>query len=115
MKRGIVAVLSVLLAATVSLFTPDLSCRVRDRATGALIRSRSRRALFLRMTGHSLGRLPEGMRVDHLWPLACGGCDVPSNMTLLTIPEWMAKTKWERKPCSAWWDGTNTRAILNGR
>lgn len=110
-------VLILVLAAALTLPTPDLTCRVRDKA-GALVRSRSRVCLFLRMTGHVKPgepcRVPAGMRVDHLVPITCGGADVPSNMTLLTIEEHAAKSKWERQPCSAWWDGTNTRLIQKG-
>jgi hypothetical protein len=113
----VASVTAFLLAVALTLSTPDLTCRVRDSA-GSLVRSRSRVCLFLRMTGHvqrgEACRLPAGMRADHLIPLACGGCDVPSNLTLLTIAEHAAKSRWERQPCSAWWDGTNTRAIRRG-
>lgn len=97
---------ALLLVATLQ--TPDLSCRVRD-AHGNVIRSRSRRQLFLKMTGFPHGR--PGYRADHIVPLACGGCDTPANFEWLTVAEWSAKTKWERKPCSAWWDGTRIRQI----
>jgi 5-methylcytosine-specific restriction endonuclease McrA len=104
----------ILLAGALTLQTPDLTCRVRDKK-GSLVRSRARVCLFLRMAGY-VGkgepcRVPEGMRADHLVPLACGGCDIPSNLTLLTIREHAAKSAWERKPCRAWWDGEYTRAI----
>lgn len=101
-----------------TLQTPDLTCRVRDKE-GHLVRSRSRVCMFLRMAGYlkpgEVCRVPEGNRVDHTVPLACGGCDTPSNMALLDKDEWAAKTGWERKPCSAWWDGTNTAHIQAGR
>lgn len=97
------------LAAVLTLQTPDLTCRVRDKA-GHLIRSRSRRAAFIRSNGGPR----QGYAVDHIVPLACGGCDVPSNMQWLTLEEWRAKTRWERQPCSAWWDGTYTRALAAG-
>jgi hypothetical protein len=102
--------LALLLAATLSMPTPDLTCRVRDKH-GHLVRSMSRRAMFLRMSGHPDGKVPKGYAVDHVIPLACGGCDLPSTMQLLTVAEWKAKTPWERRPCSAWWDGTNSRLL----
>lgn len=106
-----------MLLAAVTLQTPDLAARVRAK-DGSLVRSRSRVCLFLRMTGHvqrgERCRVPAGYRVDHLVSLACGGADIPSNMTLLTIEEHAAKSKWERQPCSAWWDGSNTRALQRG-
>lgn len=102
----------LLLAGALTLSTPDLSVRVRDKH-GNLVRSQSRRHLFMRMTGHPNGR--PGYVIDHLVPLACGGFDGPSNMTWLPIAEWKAKSLWERQPCSAWWDGTNTRAIAAAR
>lgn len=111
-------ILSLLLAASVTLQTPDLTCRIRDKQ-GQLVRSRSRVCLFLRMTGYvrkgEACRVPTGYRVDHHIPLACGGCDVPSNLTLLTIEEHALKSRWERQPCSLWWDGTHTRALERGR
>jgi hypothetical protein len=110
--------IAALLLAAATLATPDLTCRVRSK-DGHLVRSRSRVCTFLRMAGHlapgQTCRVPAGMRVDHTISLACGGCDLPSNMQLLTIDEWKAKTSWERRPCSAWWDGTNARALQKGR
>jgi hypothetical protein len=92
--------------------TPDLTCRIRNKA-GYLVRSKSRRAAFLRATGYPKGR--PGFVVDHLVPLACGGCDLASNMSWLTLEEWRAKSRWERRPCSAWWEGSHTRTILRQR
>jgi len=80
------------------LSTPDLACRVRDRA-GALVRSPERRCLFLRMTGHDSCRVPDGFAVNHIVPLRCGGCDVPSNMELMTVADWKARTGPERLDC----------------
>lgn len=88
-------ILALVLA--VGLHTPDLSCRVRNSA-GEIVRSSTRRALFLRMTGFPKGR--PGYAADHVVPLACGGCDVPSNMVWLTVEEWKAKTSWERNVCT---------------
>lgn len=111
--------IAALLLAALTLQTPDLTCRVRDKA-GHLVRSRSRVCTFLRMAGHLAPgekcRVPVGMRVDHVIPIGsgCGGCDTPGNMALLTIAEHAAKSKWERKPCSAWSDGTYVRMIQDG-
>jgi len=76
--------------------TPDVTCRVRD-VHGTLVRSESRKRLFLR--GLGLKAQPSGWYVDHIVPLACGGCDVPSNMSLLNEAEWKAKMLFERRIC----------------
>ncbi len=76
--------------------TPDLPCRARD-PNGVVVRSRTRRDLFRRMTGYPNGR--PGYVVDHIVPLACGGCDVPSNMTWQTVADGKAKDRWERDIC----------------
>ena len=99
-------------AQRLTLATPDQECRVRG-ARGNVIRSAARRRQFLRLMGYPEGR--HGYVVDHIVPLACGGCDLPSNMQLLTEAEWRAKTPWERRPCSAWWDGTNARLLQKAR
>jgi len=80
----------------VALPTPDLACRVRD-AHGVVMRSRLRRAMFLRMIG--LRRPPQGYAVNHIVPLRCGGCDLPSNMELMAIADWRARTGPERTDC----------------
>jgi len=97
-------------ATAATLPTPDLTCRVREKASGALVRSAYRKHLFWRMTGYPTGR--PGYAVDHIVPLACGGCDLPSNMEWLTISEWRAKSLWERRPCSSWWEGDFLRRII---
>jgi hypothetical protein len=68
--------------------------------------------MFMVMTGYPKGR--PGFIIDHVIPIACGGADIPSNMTWQTTEEAAAKDKWERQPCSAWWDGTYTRLIQDG-
>ena len=80
----------------VKMETPDLTCRVRD-ADGKPIRSQARKRLFLRTLGFK--DQPTGYYIDHIVPLACGGCDIPSNMSLLSETEWRAKTKYERSIC----------------
>lgn len=83
-----------LLTAVLTLHTPDLTCRVRDKQ-GNVVRSRARRQRFVRMTG---GPRP-GQVVNHIVPLRCGGCDLPSNMEWLTVAAWKARTGPERKDC----------------
>lgn len=95
----------LLLAAALTLPTPDLTCRVRSK-DGHLVRSRSRVCLFLRMTGHTACRVPDGMRVNHIVPLRCGGCDVPSNLELMTEADWKARTGPERYDCGRHPGGT---------
>jgi hypothetical protein len=82
----------------VSLHTDDLTCRVRG-ADGQLVRSIGRRTMFLKMIGVKNGKVPPGHAVNHIVPLRCGGCDVPSNMELMTIPEWKKRTGPERYDC----------------
>jgi len=79
-----------------ALETPDLTCRVRD-SNGVVVRSKARHNLFLKMIG--LKKLPPGFAVNHIVPLMCGGCDVPSNMELMTIEFWKARTGPERIDC----------------
>lgn len=95
---------AILFAADLYLRTPDFTCRVRDKQ-GHLVRSKSRRDLFRKMTGYPKGR--PGYVADHVVPLACGGCDVPSNFQWLTVEEWREKTRWERSPCADWFNGKN--------
>lgn len=40
-----------------------------------------------------------GYVIDHIYPLACGGLDDPSNMQWQTKGDAKAKDKWERKNC----------------
>lgn len=80
------------------LATPDVTCRIHD-AHGELIRSMTRRADFLRMIGYPDGKVPAGHEVNHIVPLRCGGCDVPSNMELMTTATWKARTGPERYDC----------------
>jgi hypothetical protein len=37
-----------------------------------------------------------GYVVDHIYPLACGGKDAPSNMQWQSVADAKAKDKWER-------------------
>lgn len=87
---------------TPALRTPDLTCRVRD-PKGQLVRSMSRRRLFLTLIGaldtKHPKNVPPGFVVNHIVPLACGGCDVPSNMELMTVAAWKGRTGAERADC----------------
>jgi hypothetical protein len=108
--------LALLLAAAVSvgcgenctnrstLPTPELTCRVRNYH-GAVVRSMTRRRKFLLMIGQADGKLPDGFVVNHIVPLRCGGCDLPSNMELMTVEAWKRRTGPEAKDCGRHPDG----------
>ncbi|MBA2628407.1 MAG: hypothetical protein H0U85_10365 [Gemmatimonadales bacterium] len=98
----------LLLAVQVALQTPDMTCRVRDRK-GVVYRSMARRARFLRMIGYADGRLPAGYAVNHIVPLRCGGCDLPSNMELMAVEAWKRRTGPERLDCGRHEAGSWTR------
>lgn len=75
-------------------------------ADGSIKRSTTQRSLFVRMhpcpvTGQVSGACP-GWSVDHVIPLACGGCDAPFNMQWLpakikSCAGSECKDRWERK------------------
>lgn len=89
-------IIALLLVAQLN--TPDLTCRVRGK-DGHVVRSVGRRTMFLKMIGVADGRVPKGHAVNHIVPLRCGGCDVPSNMELMLVADWKARTGPERKDC----------------
>lgn len=98
---------TAILLLVAALQTPDFTCRVRS-AKGTLVRSTSRRTLFLKSIGVADGKVPKGHEVNHIVPLRCGGCDVPSNMELMKEADWKARTGPERNDCGrhpagAWW------------
>jgi hypothetical protein len=74
-------------------------------ADGSILRSGAARAAFVRIypcpsTGLTRGPCP-GWQVDHVIPLACGGCDAPANMQWLptsikSAASSDAKDRWER-------------------
>lgn len=77
----------------------------RRDASGDIYRSSAVRSAFLRahpcpVTGVSTGPCP-GWQVDHVIPLACGGCDAVSNMqwlpTSLKVAAYIGKDRFERK------------------
>jgi hypothetical protein len=72
-----------------------LRCKAIDSRGVEIYRSMGRRNLFIRLTG---GRR-RGEVVNHIVPLACGGCDVPSNMEWLSTAEWKSRTGPERYDC----------------
>lgn len=75
--------------------TPDLTCKAFTDEGVEVYRSQSRRAMFVRMTGGPRS----GQVVNHIVPLACGGCDVPSNMEWMSVAEWKGRTGPERYDC----------------
>ena len=64
-------------------------------AHGRIERSEAARREFERQTGYPNGR--PGYVVDHIIPLAKGGCDCPSNMQWQTKADAKAKDRVERK------------------
>lgn len=95
-------ILSVLLLATTiayspALKTPGLTCKAFDTRGVEIERSEVRKRRFWKMTGYSRGRT--GYVVNHIVPLACGGCDIPSNMEWMTIAGWKGRTGPERNDC----------------
>lgn len=103
----------LLLAGALVLVTPDLTCRVRNKQ-GSVVRSMARRALFLRMIGIEDGRVPKGTAVNHIVPLRCGGCDLPSNMELMLTDDWKARTGPERHDCGRHEAGRWEPIVNNG-
>lgn len=93
------------------LLTPSLSCWAEGWEERGDWRYPPRRCLFLRMLADihpewSAARLrkfrrctTEGEYVNHIVPGACGGCDVPSNMELMSHAEWAGRTGPERYDC----------------
>lgn len=71
-----------------------LPYRVRHAQTGKLIRSATAIREFKKCTGFPKGR--PGYVIDHIFPLACGGPDVPENMIWQTRENSHAKDRWER-------------------
>lgn len=65
--------------------------------SGSPVRRRDALVCFAHSTHQRYPR--HGYVVDHIKPLACGGCDVPSNMQWQTIAEGKAKDKIERNNC----------------
>jgi hypothetical protein len=71
-----------------------LPYRIKNARTGKLIRSEQALAEFRRCTGFPTGR--PGYVIDHIFPLACGGPDVPENMIWQKRVDSLAKDRWER-------------------
>lgn len=78
-----------------ALRTPELSCKAFDVNGREIPRSWTRRQLFVKMTGGDR----KDQVVNHIVPLACGGCDVPSNMEWMSVAEWKGRTGPERYDC----------------
>lgn len=93
--------LIVLLIVTQAALAADARfCGAPERnANGTIKRSAAVRAAFMREYPCP-GRDPEGRCtwiVDHVVPLACGGCDMVENMQWLPRDLWLRKSAWERK------------------
>lgn len=96
---------------TPKLLTPGLTCKAFDKAGVEVYRSLARRCRFLRMVAANhpewaASRLAkfracdaDGDYINHISPIACGGCDVPSNMELMSRAEWAGRTGPERTDC----------------
>lgn len=96
---------------TPKMLTPGLTCKAFDRAGREINRSTARRCRFLRMVAAnhpewSAPRLAkfracdsDGYYVNHIVPLACGGCDTPANQELMSRAEWAGRTGPERIDC----------------
>jgi hypothetical protein len=94
-----------------ALHTPGLTCKAFDKLGREIPRSAARRCLFLRMVADAHPEWSparrakfkacdsDGLYVNHVVPLACGGCDVPSNLELMTQAEWKGRTGPERYDC----------------
>jgi hypothetical protein len=70
--------------------------RARD-SRGRFVRSAEAKRQFMHTSGYPHGR--PGYVVDHIYPLACGGADAPSNMQWQTTADAKAKDKVERHGC----------------
>ena len=68
---------------------------VQRDSHGHIKRSSAAKYAFEKQTGYPHGR--PGYVVDHVIPLASGGCDCPENMQWQTTAEAKEKDKWERK------------------
>jgi hypothetical protein len=85
---------------------PRVCWTVKRDASGKIVRSTMSRYLFQKTypcpsTGRATGACP-GWNVDHVIPLACGGCDEVGNMQWLPVliksaPGSLPKDRWERK------------------
>jgi hypothetical protein len=76
-------------------------------ADGTIKRSQTAKHKFMKehpcpSTGLTTGSCV-GWYIDHIIPLACGGCDDMINMQWLPEAQWKDKSKWERKVyCGQW-------------
>jgi hypothetical protein len=71
-------------------------------ASGGILRRADVLAAFKKahpcpVNGATSGACP-GWVMDHIIPLACGGCDAVSNLQWLTTDAWKIKTGFERDP-----------------
>ena len=76
----------------------------KRNTAGTIIRSAAVRAAFQRIHPCPVNAAPQGAcpgwQVDHVIPLACGGCDAVANMqwlpVALKITSGVGKDRWER-------------------
>lgn len=103
---AIAAMLATLAIATSAAASDPRFCGAPARdSAGKIKRSSAAKAEFARMyacpsTGETSGSCP-GWSIDHIIPLACGGCDSPHNMQWLDLrikscAGQACKDRWER-------------------
>lgn len=93
-----IAVVALLIASGVS--ADPRICEIQRYSNGEIKRSAVVVSNFKRLhpcpsTGSKFGSCP-GWYVDHVIPLACGGCDSLQNLQWLPEQQWRDKSKWER-------------------
>lgn len=116
MKALALVLLAVLAGSSLAQPVDPRYCGPPERtAAGVIKRSTTQRALFVSMhpcpvTGQVSGACA-GWQVDHVVPLACGGCDAPQNMQWLptAIKTCAASTGI---PCKDRWERTVYRTAI---
>lgn len=107
MRRALALLAGLALTGAAGAAEDPRQCGAPTRyADGSIQRSASAKAAFARMypcpvTGQVSGSCP-GWAIDHVIPLALGGCDAPANMQWLpTVIKSCAgrscKDRWERR------------------
>lgn len=95
-----IALIALLISHGASAADPRI-CEIQRYSNGEIKRSAAVVSEFKRLhpcpsTGSKFGSCP-GWYIDHVIPLACGGCDSVQNLQWLTQQQWLDKSKWERK------------------
>lgn len=106
MSRLLLLVVALLSAAAVAADDPRYCGPPERYASGQIKRSDAVRREFRRLhpcdaTGLTTGPCP-GWQIDHVIPLACGGCDAVGNLQWLPLPiktcaGSLCKDRWERR------------------